>query len=116
MKAAVTTSSVTSSDGTEIVFESSGNGPPVVIIGGGPTDRSANSPVVELLATQFKVFNYDRRGRGGSGDTAPFTVEREYDDLSAVINAAGGSAFVYGTSGGAVIALEAAARGLEVAK
>jgi hypothetical protein len=59
---------------------------------------------------------YDRRGRGGSGDTAPFTVDREYDDLSAVINAAGGSAFVYGTSGGAVIALEAAARGLGVAK
>jgi alpha-beta hydrolase superfamily lysophospholipase len=68
------------------------------------------------MAAQFTVFNYDRRGRGDSGDTLPFSVDREYDDLAAVIAAAGGSAFVYGTSGGAVIALEAAARGLGVIK
>lgn len=104
--------SVTSRDGTTIVFDRSGDGPPVVIIGAGPTDRSTNAPVAALLSAQFTVFNYDRRARGASGDTAPFAVDREYDDLAAVIAAAGGSACLYGTSGGAVIALEAAARGL----
>jgi alpha-beta hydrolase superfamily lysophospholipase len=109
---AVKQESATSSDGTTIVFDRSGDGPPVVIIGAGPTDRSANAAVAELLSARFTVFNYDRRARGDSGDTAPFTVEREYDDLAAVIEAAGGSACLYGTSGGAAIALEAAARGL----
>jgi Alpha/beta hydrolase family len=104
--------SVTSRDGTTIVFDRSGDGPPVVIIGAGPTDRSANAAVAELLSAHFTVFNYDRRARGASGDTAPFAVDREYDDLAAVIEAAGGSACLYGTSGGAAIALEAAARGL----
>jgi pimeloyl-ACP methyl ester carboxylesterase len=88
------------------------DGPPVVIIGAGLTDRSASAPVAELLSDRFTVCNYDRRARGDSGDTAPFAVDREYDDLGAVIDAVGGSAMLYGTSGGAVIALEAAARGL----
>jgi Alpha/beta hydrolase family len=104
--------SITSRDGTTIAFDRSGDGPPVVIIGAGPTDRSANAAVAALLSAHFTVFNYDRRARGASGDTAPFAVDREYDDLAAVIQAAGGSACLYGTSGGAVIALEAAARGL----
>jgi hypothetical protein len=103
--------SVTSGDGTTIVFDRSGDGPPVVVISAGPTDRSENPPVADLLSDHFTVFNYDRRASGDSGDTAPFAVDREYDDLAAVIDAAGGSACVYGTSGGAV-ALEAAARGL----
>src|SRR5262245_16431276 len=107
---------VRSSDGTEIAYDCSGNGPAVVIVGAGPTDRSANSPVAALLSTQFRVFNYDRRARGDSGDTPPFVVDHEYDDLAAVIKAAGGSAFIYGTSGGAAIALEAAARGLGVSR
>jgi pimeloyl-ACP methyl ester carboxylesterase len=110
------TGAVRSSDGTEIAYERSGAGRAVVIIGAGPTDRSANAPVAELLAARFSVFNYDRRARGGSGDTPPFTVDREYDDLAAVIKVAGGTACIFGSSGGAVIALEAAARGLGVAK
>jgi alpha-beta hydrolase superfamily lysophospholipase len=108
--------SVTSSDGTTIVFDRAGDGPPVVIIGAGPTDRSENAPVADLLSAHFTVYNYDRRARGDSGDTAPFSVGREYDDLAAVIDSAGGSAFLYGTSGGAVIALEAVGRGLGAAK
>jgi alpha-beta hydrolase superfamily lysophospholipase len=107
---------VTSGDGTTIAFDRLGEGPPVVIIGGGPTHRSANAPVAKLLSEQFTVFNYDRRARGDSGDTAPFAVDREYDDLAAVIDAAGGSAMLYGTSAGAAIALEAAARGLVATK
>lgn len=114
MSTARTTSTVTSTDGTTIELDRIGDGPAVVIIGAGPTDRSANSPVAELLASTFTVINYDRRGRGGSGDAASFSVDNEYDDLAAVIEAAGGSAFVYGTSGGAHIALEATARGLPI--
>jgi hypothetical protein len=103
---------VTSTDGTPIAIARTGHGPALVIVGAGPTDRSANAPLAEVLSSRFTVFNYDRRGRGESGDTTPFSVDREFDDLAAVIDAAGGSVFVYGTSGGAAIALEAAARGL----
>jgi alpha-beta hydrolase superfamily lysophospholipase len=110
------TSTVKSTDGTEIELDRTGDGPALVIIGAGPTDRTANAPVAELLADQFTVFNYDRRARGGSGDTEPYAVDREYEDLAAVIDAAGGSAHVYGTSGGAVVALEAGARGFGVTK
>jgi hypothetical protein len=108
------TRSVTSTDGTHIEFDRVGTGPAVVIIGAGPTDRTVNSPVADLLATQYTVFNYDRRARGGSGDTQPYSVDREFEDLTAVINAAGGSAAVYGTSGGAMWALEAAVRRLSI--
>jgi pimeloyl-ACP methyl ester carboxylesterase len=108
--------SVTSSDGTAIAFDRAGEGPPIILVGGGPNDRSANAPLAALLAPQFTVFNYDRRGRGDSGDTAPYTVEREVEDLDALIKEAGGSAFVYGTSSGAVFALEAAARGLAITR
>jgi pimeloyl-ACP methyl ester carboxylesterase len=107
---------VTSSDGTTIAFERSGDGPPVILVCGGSTDRMANAPLAELLAEHFTVFNYDRRGRGDSGDTAPYAVEREVEDIDAVIAAAGGSASVYGTSSGAALALEAATSGLAIAK
>jgi pimeloyl-ACP methyl ester carboxylesterase len=106
----------TSRDGTTIAFDRLGDGPAVVIVGAGPTDRSANAPVAQLLADRFTVVNYDRRARGGSGDTQPFSVDREHDDLAAVIGAAGGAAMLYGSSGGAALALEAAARGLPVTK
>lgn len=109
-------SNVTSKDGTTIAYDRVGDGPPVVIVLGGPTDRSMNAPVADLLAPHFTVFNYDRRARGESGDTQPFSVDREYEDLQAVLDAAGGSAALFGTSGGAVLALEAAARGLPVTK
>jgi pimeloyl-ACP methyl ester carboxylesterase len=99
---------VTSKDGTPIVFDQLGDGPPVVLVCGGSVDRSSNAPLAALLAKHFTVFNYDRRGRGGSGDTPPYAVEREVEDIDAVITAAGGSAFLYGTSSGAALALEAA--------
>ena len=106
----------TSSDGTTIAFDRLGSGPAVVIVGAGPTDRTANAPAAQLLADRFTVVNYDRRARGQSGDPQPFSIDREYDDLAAVIDAAGGSAMLYGSSGGAALALEAAARGLPVTK
>jgi pimeloyl-ACP methyl ester carboxylesterase len=107
---------VTSSDGTTIAFDRLGDGPPVILVCGGSTDRMANAPLAELLAEHYTVLNYDRRGRGGSGDTLPYAVEREVEDLDAVIEAAGGSAFVYGTSSGGALAFEAAASGLAIKK
>jgi pimeloyl-ACP methyl ester carboxylesterase len=107
---------VISKDGTPIAYDQSGSGPAVILISGGPNDRSANAPLADLLAQQFTVINYDRRGRGNSGDTLPYAVERELEDLEALINAAGGSAFVYGTSSGAAFAIVAAARGLNIKK
>jgi pimeloyl-ACP methyl ester carboxylesterase len=107
---------VNSSDGTAIAFDQSGDGPPVVLVCGASTDRSANAPLAALLAPHFTVFNYDRRGRGDSGDTAPYAVEHEIKDLEALINEAGGSAFVFGSSSGANLALEAAAQGLAIMK
>jgi pimeloyl-ACP methyl ester carboxylesterase len=107
---------VTSTDGTSIAFDRTGEGPPVILVCGGSTDRMANASLAALLETDFTVFNYDRRGRGDSGDTAPYAVEREIEDLEAVITEAGGSAFVYGTSSGAALALEAAASGLAITK
>jgi pimeloyl-ACP methyl ester carboxylesterase len=107
---------VTSSDGTTIAFDQLGDGPPIILVGGGSVDRSANAPLAALLASHFTVINYDRRGRGDSGDAPPYAVEREIEDLEALINEAGGSAFVYGTSSGGALALEAAASGLAIMK
>ncbi|MEV0589902.1 alpha/beta fold hydrolase [Nonomuraea cavernae] len=107
---------VISQDGTAIAFDRIGQGPAVILIGAGPTDRSANAPLAELLAKDLTVYNYDRRGRGDSGDTAPYAVDREFEDIEAIIGEAGGSAHVYGTSGGGMIALEAAARGLAIGR
>jgi pimeloyl-ACP methyl ester carboxylesterase len=107
---------VISKDGTSIAFDRMGEGTPVILVSGGSTDRMANAPLAELLASDFTVLNYDRRGRGPSGDTPPYAVEREVEDIDAVIGAAGGSAFLYGTSSGAALALEAAAGGLSISK
>lgn len=107
---------VVSHDGTTIALDRAGDGPPVVLINAGPTDRKVNAPLVGLLAPRLTVLNYDRRGRGDSGDTAPYAVDREYEDLEAVIDAAGGSASLFGNSGGGILALEAAARGLAVTR
>src|SRR5829696_4506222 len=107
---------VQSIDGTSIAFDRSGEGQAIVMVGGGSVDRMANAPLAALLNEHFTVFNYDRRGRGDSGDTAPYAVEREIEDIDALINEAGGSASVYGTSSGAALALEAAASGLAITK
>jgi len=107
---------VVSKDGTEIAYEKTGDGFPLILVGGGLSDRSAWAPLATLLAPHFRVFAYDRRGRGDSGDAAPYAVEREVEDIQALIAEAGGSAFVFGHSSGAVLALDAAARGLDVPK
>ncbi|HKP51767.1 MAG TPA: alpha/beta hydrolase [Chloroflexia bacterium] len=107
---------VTSKDGTPIAFDKLGDGPPVILVSGGSVDRSSNAPLAAQLAKHFTVFNYDRRGRGPSGDTPPYAVEREVEDIDAIIAEAGGTAFLYGTSSGAALALEAAASGLAIRK
>jgi pimeloyl-ACP methyl ester carboxylesterase len=107
---------VTSRDGTRIAFDKSGQGRPVIFVGALMADRSAGAPLMAEMAKNFTAFNYDRRGRGDSGDTPPYAVDREIEDLKAVIDAAGGEAFVIGGSSGAVLALDAAARGVPVTK
>jgi pimeloyl-ACP methyl ester carboxylesterase len=109
---------VTSADGTEIAFDQSGDGPPVIIVGGAFSDRAhfVVTQIAELLAPHFTVYNYDRRGRGDSGNTLPYAIEREVEDLAALIEHAGGSANVFGLSSGAALALEAAAAGLNITK
>jgi pimeloyl-ACP methyl ester carboxylesterase len=107
---------VASEDGTTIAFDQIGTGAPVILVCGGSTDRMANAALATVLASEFTVLNYDRRGRGDSGDTPPYAIEREFEDLDAVIAAAGGSAAVYGTSSGAVLALKAAAHGIGITK
>src|SRR6185312_8903380 len=107
---------VRSADGTEIAFDRLGSGPPVVLVCGGSVDRSDDAPLAELLSADLTVFNYDRRGRGDSGDTQPYAIEREVEDIGAVIEAAGGRANLWGSSSGAVLALIATARGVPVSK
>src|SRR5438876_7181889 len=99
---------VISKDGTAIAFDRSGKGPAVILVTGALTTRADWASLAASLSPHFSVFAYDRRGRGESGDTAPYAVEREVEDLDALINEAGGSAFVFGHSSGAVLALEAA--------
>lgn len=110
------TSYVTSADGTRIALDRLGDGPPVVVVSGIFCDRRTTQPLAEHLAQHLTVINYDRRGRGESGDTAPYAVEREVEDLAALITAAGGAAAVYGHSSGAGLALHAAASGLPVTR
>ena len=104
--------SVRSADGTTIDFEITGSGPTVVLICAGPTDRNSNAELAGLLAGSCTVVNYDRRGRGASGDTPPYAVEREIDDLRAVVEAAGGRVGLFGSSGGAFLAFRAVANGM----
>jgi pimeloyl-ACP methyl ester carboxylesterase len=107
---------IKSRDGTTIAFDRLGEGPPVIVVGGATCDRAMTRPLAEELAKHFAVINYDRRGRGESGDTQPYAVEREIEDLGALIAEAGGRSSVYGHSSGAVLALRAAAAGLPIAR
>jgi len=107
---------VSSPDGTPIAFDRLGDGQPVIVVGGAMCDRALTGPTAKELAKRFTVINYDRRGRGDSGDTAPYAVERELEDLGALIAEAGGRASVYGHSSGAALALHAAVAGLPIAK
>ena len=106
---------VTSKDGTTIAFDQLGQGPALILVGGTFEQRAMDSETSQLaalplLSQHFTVFHYDRRGRGDSTDTEPYAVEREIEDIEALIDEAGGSAFVFGISSGAALALEAAIR------
>jgi pimeloyl-ACP methyl ester carboxylesterase len=105
-----------SADGTKIAYDQTGDGPPVILVVGAFNDRSTGAPLAKALESQFTVLNYDRRGRGASGDTQPYSVGREVEDLDALIREAGGEARVFGYSSGGTLALEAAARGLNITK
>jgi len=99
-----------SSDGTTIAFDRIGHGPSLLLVDGALAYRGLgpSGPLAELLSPHFTVFTYDRRGRGDSGDTAPYSVKREIEDIEALAGEAGGDVFVWGISSGAVLALEAA--------
>jgi len=101
---------VISRDGTTIAFEQSGTGPAIVLVAAALADRADTAKLARQLAGKFTVINYDRRGRGRSTDTAPYAVAREVEDVEALMDAAGGSAYLFGSSSGAVLALEAASR------
>lgn len=102
---------VTSADGTEIAYDRAGTGPALVLVGGALTSRAfgVNVALAKCLTDQFTVYSYDRRGRGDSGDTKPYSAQREIEDLEAVIDAAGGHVLLYGSSSGGMLALDAAA-------
>ena len=102
---------VTSTDGTEIAYESAGRGPALVLVDGAMCYRAAGPmrPLAALLTDAFTVFTYDRRGRGESGDTQPYAAEREVEDLRAIVRAAGGRAALYAMSSGGALALATAA-------
>lgn len=109
---------VTSKDGTTIAYSVQGAGPAIVLVDGALCSRNFGPMpgYSKLLADSFTVYWYDRRGRGESGDTPPFAIEREVEDLAAVIQATGGTPFVFGASSGAALALQGAAAGLPMRK
>jgi pimeloyl-ACP methyl ester carboxylesterase len=107
---------VTSADGTSIAYQRDGSGPAVILIGGGLDDGSENAPLARGLAEHFTVYNFARRGRGDSGDTQPYAVQREIEDIETIAALAGGSANLVGVSSGGMFALEAAAAGLPVGR
>ena len=102
----------TSTDGTAIAYDRLGRGHPLVLVGGALCDRQSLRPLADVLASDFDVVTYDRRGRGDSGDGTPYAVEREVDDIAALLTVLGGTAAIYGHSSGAGLAAIAASTGL----
>jgi len=107
---------VVSTDGTAIVFERTGSGPALILVDGAMCGMTfgPSAKLAKVLSPHFTVYRYDRRGRGASGDTQPYSVEREVEDIAALIAHAGGSASLLGLSSGGALALHAAASGLPV--
>lgn len=99
-----------------IAFDRLGAGPPIILVLGAFNTRDTGAPLAAALAGTHTVINYDRRGRGGSGDSAPYAIEREIEDLDSLIQGVGGSAGVFGFSSGAALALAAAAHGLAITR
>ena len=109
---------IQSKDGTSIAVDRTGSGPALVFVDGAMCYRASgpSQSMAAALADHFTVFTYDRRGRGDSSDTSSYDVQREVDDLEAVIREAGGQALVFGVSSGAALALEAATRGVPITR
>ncbi|CAL9415279.1 alpha/beta fold hydrolase [Streptomyces sp. enrichment culture] len=105
---------ITSRDGTSLAYESAGRGSTIVLVSGAMSTGGTVAPLAAPLSERFRVVVYDRRGRGASGDTPPYAVEREVEDLAALIEELGGAASLYGVSSGGALALRAAASGLPV--
>src|SRR5262245_17922096 len=105
-----------SKDGTPIGFERSGKGPPLVLVHGTSADHTRWKPLLPELESRFTLYAVDRRGRGGSGDASTYSVEREFEDIAAVVDAVGEPSFLLGHSYGAVCALEASLRTHNVRK
>lgn len=105
-----------SRDGTPIAYERYGDGPAVILVGGAMCTGATLAPLAAALSDRFGAVTYDRRGRGDSGDTQPFSLAREVEDIAALVEASGGSAALYGISSGGALVLEAAASGLPVSK
>ena len=103
---------LSSQDGTTIAYDKEGEGPALILVDGALTVHSSGSgaELARLLAPRFTVYGFDRRGRGGSGDTPPYAVDREIDDIEALTDRAGGSAYLYGHSSGGPLAMQAAIR------
>jgi pimeloyl-ACP methyl ester carboxylesterase len=98
---------VRSMDGTPIAYDRVGEGPAVIIVDGALSTRGGKADLARLLAERFTVYSYDRRGRGDSGDSQPYAVDREIEDIDTIVDAAGGSASLYGHSSGGCLALDA---------
>jgi len=112
-----TTGTVTSADGTTIAYTKYGDGPALILVGGAFQHRAfdpGTAALAEALGEQFTTYHYDRRGRGGSSDTAPYAIDREIEDIAAIIDAAGGSAILHGHSSGGLLVLRAVDAGLPV--
>jgi pimeloyl-ACP methyl ester carboxylesterase len=118
IKGEITMYTLTSKDGTTIAYDKIGYGPALILVAGAFSYRKfpAQVKLANLLSKQFTVYSYDRRGRGDSGDKKNYSTESEIEDLQAIIEKAGGSAYVWGLSSGAVLALEAAAKGANITK
>ena len=101
---------VRSADGTAIAYDQAGHGALLIIVDGAMTTRTSKSQLADLLAAHFTVLSYDRRGRGDSGDTLPYAVEREIEDIEALVDQVGPSAYLYGHSSGGCLAMDAALR------
>src|SRR5512135_1233976 len=99
---------VTSKDGTKIAYDRTGKGPALILVLGALNSRKSGTKFAKLLAARFTVISYDRRGRGNSTDTAPYSAQREVEDIAALISAVGEPVYLYGHSSGAALALEAA--------
>ncbi len=107
-------SALVSKDGTRIAYDRFGHGHPVILVLGALDDRSVGAPLAHYLSHHFRVYNYDRRGRGQSGDADEYAIGRELDDLEVLMHRAGRTAAVFGYASGAILALRAAKRGVPI--